>query len=434
MSFTLREENFVVIDNGSYEIKAGMGVHDTNQPPSVVYQTSQIGTPLKCERINNWEELETLWYRLVSTLPSLHPRFPKKLFFSSFQYSRTIRRQILFKELPIKKTRNESPVLLSVPTSWTKEEYERITQIFFESFNVPGLYVAEQPLMSLYGCGSVSGVVIDIGHETTNVTSIVDSLIVYHSIQTLDVAGREADEHLLAHLRADEQLRAEFGDDVDTLLDLEFARFVKEAPGVCDVSVGYEVEMATEESKEVVPGVAAVAAAAPPTTQVPVIPPMERAELEYNGRKVTIGSYRHSLYNPIFDPTLIGRTTLTGLAEAIKLSVMTCEPAEIRLRLWENLVVTGGGALIAGIKERIKAELLPYLPVSDNAGDTQSRDIKFLRIPDYFTVLREPHFQRFSAWLGGEIVAKLVFPNPTNYISKVDYNESGPSVVHHKSY
>ncbi|RUS32453.1 actin family [Jimgerdemannia flammicorona] len=327
MSFTLREENFVVIDNGSYEIKAGMGVHDTNQPPSVVYQTSQIGTPLKCERINNWEELETLWYRL---------------------YSRTIRRQILFKELPIKKTRNESPVLLSVPTSWTKEEYERITQIFFESFNVPGLYVAEQPLMSLYGCGSVSGVVIDIGHETTNVTSIVDSLIVYHSIQTLDVAGREADEHLLAHLRADEQLRAEFGDDVDTLLDLEFARFVKEAPGVCDVSVGYEVEMTTEESKEVVPGVAAVAAAAPPTTQVPVIPPMERAELEYNGRKVTIGSYRHSLYNPIFDPTLIGRTTLTGLAEAIKLSVMTCEPAEIRLRLWENLVVTGGGALIAG--------------------------------------------------------------------------------------
>ncbi|RUS32452.1 hypothetical protein BC938DRAFT_475346 [Jimgerdemannia flammicorona] len=89
---------------------------------------------------------------------------------------------------------------------------------------------------------------------------------------------------------------------------------------------------------------------------------------------------------------------------------------------------------LQGIKERIKAELLPYLPVSDNAGDTQSRDIKFLRIPDYFTVLREPHFQRFSAWLGGEIVAKLVFPNPTNYISKVDYNESGPSVVHHKSY
>lgn len=196
------------------------------------------------------------------------------------------RRHVLFKELPIKKTRNESPVLLTVPSSWTKEEYERITQIFFESFNVPGLYVAELPLMALYGCGSVSGVVIDIGHETVDVVSIVDSLIVHHSTYVLDVAGREADEYLLARLRDDEILRAELGDEADELLDIEFARFVKESPGVCDVSVGYEVEMAIEEGKEVIPGVAAVAAVTAPPTQLPKIPPMERAELEYKGRKV----------------------------------------------------------------------------------------------------------------------------------------------------
>ncbi|RUS20556.1 actin family, partial [Endogone sp. FLAS-F59071] len=400
MSFALREENWVVIDTGSYEVKAGMGVQDTNQPPSVILQVAPFGTPLKRERIENWEELEALW------------------------------RHVLFKELPIKKARNESPVLLTVPSSWTKEEYERITQIFFESFNVPGLYVAEQPLMALYGCGSVSGVVIDIGHDTIDVVSIVDSLIVHHSTHVLDVAGREADEYLLAGLRLDEVLRVELGDEADELLDVEFARFVKESPGVCDVSVGYEVEIAIEEGKEVIPGVAAVAAVTAPPAQLPKIPPQERAEIEYKGRKVTIGSYRHSLYDPLFDPFLINRTGLIGLAEAIKLSITTCEPADIRLRLWENLVVTGGGSLIMGIKERIKAELLPYLPASDNAGDTQAREIKFLRIPDYFTLLREPQYQRFAAWLGAEIVAKLVNPNPTNYISKVDYNENGPSIVH----
>jgi hypothetical protein len=54
-----------------------------------------------------------------------------------------------------------------VPTDWTKEEHERITQIFFENFNVPGLYLAEEPLMTIYGCGVVTGLVIDIGHNST---------------------------------------------------------------------------------------------------------------------------------------------------------------------------------------------------------------------------------------------------------------------------
>ena len=77
------------------------------------------------------------------------------------------RQQLLFRELDIKKSRNEHPVLLAVPVDWTKEEHERITQIAFENLNVPGLYIAPQPLLALYGCGSVSGLVVDIGHNMT---------------------------------------------------------------------------------------------------------------------------------------------------------------------------------------------------------------------------------------------------------------------------
>lgn len=36
MALTLREENFVVIDVGSSVTKAGIGMQDTNKPPSVV--------------------------------------------------------------------------------------------------------------------------------------------------------------------------------------------------------------------------------------------------------------------------------------------------------------------------------------------------------------------------------------------------------------
>ncbi|CAJ0750452.1 20635_t:CDS:2, partial [Entrophospora sp. SA101] len=76
-------------------------------------------------------------------------------------------RHLLLKELKVKRSRNECPVLLSIPDSWNKECLEKIAHIFFESFNVPGLYITSNALMSLYGCNSITGLVIDIGYGTT---------------------------------------------------------------------------------------------------------------------------------------------------------------------------------------------------------------------------------------------------------------------------
>jgi actin-related protein len=53
-----------------------------------------------------------------------------------------------------------------VPISWGVDDIERLVQLMFENMNVPGLYVADSALMAVYGCGVLSGLVIDIGHET----------------------------------------------------------------------------------------------------------------------------------------------------------------------------------------------------------------------------------------------------------------------------
>ena len=77
-----------------------------------------------------------------------------------------------------------------VPTDWTKEEHERITQIFFENFNVPGLYLAEEPLMTLYGCAAVTGLVIDIGHNSTGTDRVmIDRLQEYIFFKQNDTKG-----------------------------------------------------------------------------------------------------------------------------------------------------------------------------------------------------------------------------------------------------
>ncbi|CAG8733578.1 2810_t:CDS:2, partial [Cetraspora pellucida] len=74
------------------------------------------------------------------------------------------RRHVILKELNIKRARKKCPVLITVPNSWAKEHFERIAHIFFETFNAPGPYIANQALMTLYGIDCLSGLVIDVGY------------------------------------------------------------------------------------------------------------------------------------------------------------------------------------------------------------------------------------------------------------------------------
>ena len=44
---------------------------------------------------------------------------------------------------------------------------EHFTQLLFEQFNVAGLYLGEQGVLSLYSVGKTTGTVIDLGHGKT---------------------------------------------------------------------------------------------------------------------------------------------------------------------------------------------------------------------------------------------------------------------------
>ena len=46
-------------------------------------------------------------------------------------------------------------------------EREKLTQLMFEEFNVAGLFLADQAVLSLYAIGKLSGLVVDMGHGKT---------------------------------------------------------------------------------------------------------------------------------------------------------------------------------------------------------------------------------------------------------------------------
>merc|ERR1711885_94695 len=87
----------------------------------------------------------------------------------------------------------------------------------------------------------------------------------------------------------------------------------------------------------------------------------------------------------------------------------------IRKDLYANVVLSGGTTMYAGIADRMSKEITALAPAS--------MKVKIIAPPE----------RKYSVWIGGSILSSLSTFQQM-WISKQEYDESGPSIVHRKCF
>ncbi|XP_043307523.1 actin-like [Cervus canadensis] len=270
----------------------------------------------------------------------------------------------------------QHPLLMTEPPLSSMSSKERLSQILFETFGVPALYLANQGVLSLYASGHTAGMTIESGEGMTYFVPIVDGCPLHQSTFHMDIAGQDLTLYLL-------RLLSESGHSLVSTADRECVRDLKEKN--CFVALDFEKEKAEANSPSY-----------PQKCQLP------------DGQEIDLGKERFFCPEALFQPDLIERNDLGIHIKAFK-CIGSCNPALWKI-LFGHIILSGGTGTCSGLRSRLQKEA--------SALVSPKISVKVSTCP----------YSVYGAWVGGSILCSLsTFKDM--WVTREEYSEMGSSVV-----
>ncbi|HTN88503.1 MAG TPA: actin, cytoplasmic 2 [Sorangium sp.] len=373
----MADDKAVIIDIGSGTIKAGFVGDETPSVtfPSIVGRLRHSGVMIGQGRKSAFVGDEALQKRGALALRS---PFERGLVTDWDDLTELLR--FAFQQLDADPT--AQPVLLTEPVLDPKENRQKLTQILFETFQVPAMYLAPTGTLALHAAGRTTGLAIDVGESVSQIVAVHEGFVVPKASARLAFAGHFVTDYLT-------KLMAEpgYGYSMTTAAERETVRDIKEKLAYVAEDFDAERERAAASSE------------------------LDRNYELPDGKAITLGDARFQCAEVLLKPSLVGLEQ-EGLHIETHSAIRRADP-ELRAQLYGNIVLAGGTSMLPGLCERLQ------------------RDIASLAPPSVKVKVVAPENRRYGAFAGGSVLASLE-TFESMWVTRADYDEAGPAIVDKK--
>lgn len=302
--------NCIVIDNGSYNMKAGFA--GANHGANVYFRTlihseddkTFIGDTVTGKLIN--QDCPKIEYPLHSDGVTIN-----------FDEMEDIYDYIFRSQMRVDPS--ENAIIMTEILNNTKRNREKLTQIMFEKFNIPSFYLDNQCFFSLVHEGKSTGIAINCGYGKTRIAPFHSSCLVNDYASTLDIGGKTIDNYLT-------QLLSERGHRFENSFQFD-ENIEKIKKTECFIAEDYQRELSNFNGKEYT---------------------------IFNGDKILLDSIAFQSCEVLFDPSLVNQSK--GISDVLCDTISKCDD-EIKELLFQNIILSGGSSEVQGFKERLEFDI-----------------------------------------------------------------------------